>query len=156
MSTECKICLANSNEKRISPGVPIYENGDWVLEHAYPSSLKGWLVIVFKRHCERLDSLTKVEWRSLGDIQFFATKALSNSFKLEKEYVCCFAEMEGFKHIHFHVIPKPINCDLESVGVKAFRHIKPDAENIISEDEVKEICKNLKTEIEEILRVSEA
>ncbi len=39
-----------SGEQRISPGPTIYESRYWLVEHAYPCRMLGWLVIVLKRH----------------------------------------------------------------------------------------------------------
>ena len=61
----CHTCESNSGEKRISPGCQIYSGQYWLVEHAYPSDLVGWLVIVLKRHCEKLHELKK---RRMGRI----------------------------------------------------------------------------------------
>ena len=42
---ECLICCSISGERRISPGPFIYEGAYWLVDHAYPTLLKGWLVI---------------------------------------------------------------------------------------------------------------
>jgi diadenosine tetraphosphate (Ap4A) HIT family hydrolase len=54
--------VSNSGDKRISPGCQIFNGKYWLVEHAYPSNLVGWLVIVLKRHCEKLHDLEKEEW----------------------------------------------------------------------------------------------
>ena len=55
---ECWTCKSNLGEKRISPGPTIYEGKYWLVEHAYPIKMIGWLVIVLKRHAEALHELT--------------------------------------------------------------------------------------------------
>lgn len=54
MNTDCHTCRSLSGERRISPGPTIYEGRNWLIEHAYPTGLKGWLVIVLKRHADAL------------------------------------------------------------------------------------------------------
>ena len=60
----------SSRNPAYSPGPYIYEGRSWVVDHAYPTSLKGWLVIVLKRHVEALHDLTHEEFRELADIQY--------------------------------------------------------------------------------------
>jgi len=59
----CKTCLSNSGEERVSPGPTIYKGDHWVVEHAYPTALEGWLVIATKRHVVALHELTPAEWQ---------------------------------------------------------------------------------------------
>lgn len=56
--TLCFTCLSNTGERRISPGKTIYEGQHWLVEHAYPCGLVGWLVIVLRRHAQALHELT--------------------------------------------------------------------------------------------------
>ncbi len=147
----CRCCDANAGVKRISPAATIYAGERWLLEHAYPSSLEGWLVIVLRRHCENLHELDRAEWRELADIQFAAISAMRGILDPDREYVACFAEMEGFKHIHFHLIPKPRGCDSESVGTKAFHHLKVEPSEAIGADRVISFCEKAKRIVEKLL-----
>jgi len=58
---------------------------------------------------------------------------------LEKEYIACFAEKEGFKHIHFHVIPKSERLAPEYSGTKAFHYINSKERETISAAEVSRV-----------------
>ena len=120
----CHTCGSNSGEKRISPGCQIYNGQYWLVEHAYPSDLVGWLVIVLKRHCEKLHELNKEEWAELSEIEYKIMQYIKTKMECEKEYCACFAEMEGYKHIHFHIIPKTNEYDPELKGSKAFQYLK--------------------------------
>src|SRR5690349_14753147 len=97
---ECLSCLSLQGIQRISPGPIIYEGRSWVVEHAYPTSLKGWLVIVLKRHVEALHDLTHEEFRELADIQYRLAQVMQSRAAIEKEYMMCFAEAKHFHHIH--------------------------------------------------------
>ena len=73
---DCYTCRSLSGERRISPGPTIVEGRYWMLEHAYPTCLKGWLVIVLKRHVEALHGLTREEFIELGELQALAVRLL--------------------------------------------------------------------------------
>ena len=141
----CLCCLANSGERRISPGQAIFDGEFWLVEHAYPTSLLGWTVVRLKRHCEALHLLSKQEFTELAQIQFAVTKALHELLDLEKEYVACFSEKEGFKHLHVHVIPKIKGTRPEDGGVNAFRFLGPAAENFLSDQKIVEFSSRIKT-----------
>ncbi len=75
---ECWTCKSNSGEKRISPGATIFEGKYWLVEHAYPVKIIGWLVIVLKRHTEALHELTIEEFAELAQIQAKLIMSLPN------------------------------------------------------------------------------
>ena len=56
---ECFTCQNISGIRRISPGPFVYEDQYWLVDHAYPTSLKGWLVILTKRHQVCINHLRK-------------------------------------------------------------------------------------------------
>jgi diadenosine tetraphosphate (Ap4A) HIT family hydrolase len=144
---KCLSCLSISGEKRISPGEVIYEGSYWVVEHAYPSSLLGWIVVVLKRHTDKLHELSREEWNELGDINFKVIKLLHRLLETEKEYSCCYAEGDGFKHIHFHIIPKSIDYIPENKGAKAFNYLKVTERESINKERIIEFCSKLKNEM---------
>jgi diadenosine tetraphosphate (Ap4A) HIT family hydrolase len=147
----CRSCEANAGIKRISPADTIHAGEHWLLEHAYPTSLLGWLVVVLRRHCENLHEITRAEWSELADIQYAAIASMHEILDLEREYVACFAEMEGFKHIHFHLIPKHKGCGPESVGAKAFHHLKVEPSEAIGVERVIDFCERAKRIVAERL-----
>lgn len=140
----CLSCLSNSGEKRISPGPTIYEGAYWYLEHAYPTTLKGWLVAVLKRHVEALHELTPEEFTELSVIQARATKLLFETLDCEKEYVLCLAEGAGFHHIHVHIVPKPRDLPDELKATRIFALLKVTAEEALPPQEVKAFCELLR------------
>lgn len=141
---ECLSCLSISGERRISPGPMIFEGRYWYLEHAYPSALKGWLVVVLKRHVEALHELTAEEFAELGAIQARATKLLFETLDCEKEYVMCLAEGEGFHHIHVHIVPKPRDLPPELKATRIFAMLKVMADEAVPPDEVAAFCEMLR------------
>ncbi len=76
------------------------------MEHAYPSRLLGWMVIVLRRHAESLHELSGDEFQELGEVIERTVRALHRVSSCAKEYVACYAELEHFQHVHFHVVPR--------------------------------------------------
>jgi diadenosine tetraphosphate (Ap4A) HIT family hydrolase len=141
----CKSCRALSGEERISPGQVIYETKLWQVEHAYPTAVLGWLVIVLKDHQEAVYTLRPDHWQELAEIQHQLSQALRFQLHCTKIYISCFAEGEGFKHIHFHVTPKPDRLDSALVGPRIFGLMGPGKSYTpIPEEQVIELCSKLK------------
>lgn len=143
---ECLTCLSNSGERRISPGPTIYEGTTWFLEHAYPTALKGWLVVVLKRHVEALHELTPEEFAELAAIQARVIPLLRALLDCEKEYVMCLAEGEGFQHIHVHLVPKPRDLPPELKAARIFGLLGSPERSIeaVPPDEVAAFCETLR------------
>jgi diadenosine tetraphosphate (Ap4A) HIT family hydrolase len=140
---ECWVCRSSSGEQRISPGQTIYAGDYWLVEHAYPVSRSGWLVIVLKRHVEALHELTSEEFVELGAIQSRASTLLHETLHSQKEYVSCYAEREHFHHIHFHVFAKPHDLPDELLGGGSFAIINVSEQDALSREEVTEFCRLL-------------
>jgi diadenosine tetraphosphate (Ap4A) HIT family hydrolase len=141
---ECLSCLSLQGIQRISPGPIIYEGRSWVVEHAYPTSLKGWLVIVLKRHVEALHDLTREEFQELADIQYRLAQVMRFRASIEKEYMMCFAEAEYFHHIHVHFVAKPGDLPQEAKGPRIFSNLNVDQQTAIPPNEIKALCEELK------------
>lgn len=141
---ECWTCRSNSGEKRISPGPTIFEGESWLVEHAYPVKTIGWVVIVLKRHAEAVHELSTDEFVELGRIQAQLTRFLYEELHCEKEYISCYAEMEHFRHIHFHVFAKPHELTDELKGGNSFALLKVSTEEAVPAKEVIAFCELLK------------
>lgn len=141
---ECFSCLSNSGERRISPGPTIFEGDFWVVEHAYPCGMKGWLVLVLKRHAEALQELSADEFRELAELQQRTAKVLHAELDCLKEYLACFAEAEHFSHVHIHVIARRHDLAQELRGPGIFRMLKVTEAEAVAPDEIKEFCERLR------------
>jgi len=140
----CLSCKSLSGEKRISPGPVVYEGEYWVVECTYPTALKGWVVIVLKRHVEALNVLTEAEFREYGLILFKVVQGLKHLLDYQKEYVIEFGEAEGFNHVHFHVVPKPYDLPESLRSGKIFALLHPEPEDLISREEIRQFCEELR------------
>lgn len=141
---ECLTCKSNAGQRRISPGPTIYEGNYWLVEHAYPVKTTGWTVIVLKRHAEALHDLTSEEFAELGQIQFKLTRFLYEELDCEKEYISCYAEAEGFHHIHFHVFARPVDFPNEWQGGRSFALLKVPPEEAVPPVDIAALCQSLK------------
>ena len=140
----CYSCLSNSAIRRISPGPTIFEGDYWLIEHAYPCGIKGWLVLVLKRHAEALHELTTAEFAESGVLLGRTASILHAVSGSEKEYAMCLAEVEHFKHIHFHVVAKPIDLPEELKGTRIFAMLKVSEQEAVPKEEVKAFCELLR------------
>ena len=141
---QCYTCRSLSGERRISPGPTIYQGRYWLIEHAYPTCLRGWLVIVLKRHVVALHELTREEFVELGELQALAVRLLHETLDSAKEYSVCFAEKEGFQHIHFHIVAIPNDLPDELKGTKVFAMINVTETEALPREEVKAFCEALR------------
>ena len=141
---KCLSCLSISGKKRISPGPIIYEGSYWIVDHAYPTNLLGWLVIILKRHAEALHDVHNEEFEELGKLQEKTTKFLRDTLSCEKEYFACFSEGKEFQHIHFHVIPKTKAITEDLKGPKVFAMLKVGEKESVEKNEIIKLSKILK------------
>lgn len=145
MAEACLTCKSLSGERRISPGPSIHEGQFWVVEHAYPTALRGWLVIVLKRHAEALHDLSGAEFAELAHLQAAVVRALREVTACQKEYLMCLAEAPGHQHIHFHVVPRAADQAPDHRGAAIFSMIKVAAEQALPPDEVDAACRQLRS-----------
>jgi len=139
----CLVCQSVSGAKRISPGPFIYDGRYWVVDHAYPVKMTGWLVIVLKRHAEALHDLTDGEFEELAALQKTCAQALHEAFGCAKEYAICLAESEGFKHLHYHVIARAPDLPETLRGTKIFQMIQPAPGEAVPPETIRAFCESL-------------
>lgn len=137
---ECLTCLNLSGERRISPGPSIYEGTHWIVDHAYPTTHLGWLVILPKRHIEALHELTREEFLELAEIEYRLVQVMHVDSSIQKEYLMCFAEGQGFHHVHIHVVPRPVDLPAELKGPRIFAFLAVDEEHAIATQELTAFC----------------
>lgn len=133
---ECYSCQANAGERRISPGPVIYESAHWKLEHAYPTKLTGWVVLVLKQHAEALHELSAAELAEMGDLLGRTARALREETGCEKEYLACFAEADHFHHVHIHIVPRAVDLPHELQGPRSFALLNPAAGEIAAAEDI--------------------
>jgi diadenosine tetraphosphate (Ap4A) HIT family hydrolase len=137
---ECLTCLNLSGEQRISPGPFIHEGVHWVVDHAYPTTHLGWLVIVPKRHVEALHELGQEEFEELAQFEYQLVQVMHTDSTVQKEYMMCFAEGEGFHHVHIHVVPKPADLPADLTGPRIFARLASDEAQAIPAPTLSAFC----------------
>jgi diadenosine tetraphosphate (Ap4A) HIT family hydrolase len=143
-SAECFSCRSLAGEARISPGPFIYEGQYWMVDHAYPVALAGWLVIVLKRHAAALHELSADEFQELGALQYRAVQALRRYTGCAKEYLMAFAEAPGFQHLHVHVVPRAADLPPEQQGPRIMQFLQPDAAAVVPPDTIRAVSEDLR------------
>ena len=139
-SAECWSCLSLSGARRISPGCFIHEGRYWVVDHAYPTRLPGWLVLVLKRHAEALHDLSAEEMTEMGDLIRRSCLVLREVTGCQKEYVSLYAEAPHFAHLHVHIIPRSADLPDNLRGPRVFgllsaeSAVPPEAVRALSEE----------------------
>lgn len=139
-AVDCASCRSLQGIKRVSPGPDIYTGRYWVVEHAYPTRYRGWLIMVLKRHAEALHDLTKEEFIELGEIQYKLVKAMEQGENVAKEYIMCHAETERFAHVHIHVVPKMTFTPDIFKGPNIFNLFKCPPDKALTPEEITAIC----------------
>ena len=147
---DCLTCLNLRGERRISPGPFIYMGTYWVVDHAYPTSHLGWLVILPRRHIEALHELTREEFLELAEIEYRLVQAMHADGAVEKEYLICFAKGKGFRHVHLHLVPKPADLPDERKGPRVFALLDVDEENAISPASLYRFCEEFSEKLAQV------
>lgn len=125
---DCGTCRANHGLLK-TPGVVIYDDGVWRLEHIVePIPMAGWLALKPWHHVETMADLTKDESASFGRLSRRIVVAMNKVMRPQKVYVCLFAEAENFAHIHFHLIPRLPSTPADRRGPAAFEYLREAAQ----------------------------
>jgi diadenosine tetraphosphate (Ap4A) HIT family hydrolase len=104
--------------------------------------MPGWTVIVLRRHAEALHDLTHAEFAELARLQSAVARALQAAFGCAKEYSVCYAEVAGFEHIHFHIVPRAPGLPPAEQGGGVFGHLKASDQAVPPADVVR-VCGEL-------------
>lgn len=139
----CYSCEALRGERHISPGQRIFEGKWWVVEHAWPTSVVGWVVLVLRRHAGALHELAADELTEMGTLLARVVRALHAETDCAKEYLACFAEAEHFQHVHLHVVPRATGLPQELQGPRIFALLNPADGSQASVADVQAFCGRL-------------
>jgi hypothetical protein len=92
--------------------------------------------------------LTDAEASSLGNWQVRLSRALQTVLGCQKTYVAQFAEAEGFAHVHFHIVPRPVDLSSDLWGPRIFRLLGADDCSRIGVQATDEIAIKLAKELD--------
>ncbi len=140
LTSECLACLSNSGVRRISPAPPIFEGLHWQVEHAYPVTMTGWVVIVLKRHARALHELVPEEWAEFGLLLPRVVGAMRATTGSVREYVSIYGEKPGFDHVHVHVIERAAELLPEEYGTRIFARARIAPDQAIAHEAIIDFC----------------
>ncbi|HYW25848.1 MAG TPA: HIT family protein [Terriglobales bacterium] len=107
----------------------IWWDGRWRVAHAIRCALPGWLVVVPARHVLSLADLTPDEAVALGPLLAAASRAVVEVTGCAKVYLALFAELEEFRHLHIHLVPRHADLADDLRGTRIFDYQKrPESE----------------------------
>lgn len=148
-SETCYSCLANAGIRPVSPGPRIHEGTYWNVDHAYPTKLAGWLVLVLKRHAAALHELSAEEFIELGKLLARVTQLLHDETDCVKEYISCYAEAEHFQHVHIHIIPRADDLPAALQGPRSFALLKATETDAVPPAEIVALSERLRERLSE-------
>ncbi len=139
----CTIC-----QQLAAPKYPIHQGENWLLEHtANPTAVLGWLRLIIRRHVEALHELKDTEWLELKQLLAASTSALHAITGSDKEYLMCFAEGEGTRHLHLHVVPKDAKLPEDQRGAKIFSLLNVSADHAVSDEAIQSFITQFHSEL---------
>jgi diadenosine tetraphosphate (Ap4A) HIT family hydrolase len=107
-------------------------------------------VLLPKRHIEALHELTRDEFLELAEIEYRLVQAMHADGSVEKEYLMCFAEGEGFHHVHLHLVPKPADLPADLKGPRIFTLLQVDEEHAIAPEELRRFGKEFSERLSQV------
>jgi len=137
--TTCELCNLLLNPESIAGGIIKVTEYFIVVHHQPPVDVKGWLIIVPRRHVEFQTELSRDELGELIKLQAKFTADLKNLVSPERIYWVCFSET--VRHIHFHLIPRDKNLPEERRGPKIFSGEKAGS---LAKEQIDDICAKIR------------
>ena len=132
----CISCRVVRGKVRLSEVPRILETKHWVIEHGASVSIRGWLVLVLKRHCTAVHDLTEEEIVEFARIARIISQGLHAILKTEKEYVIQFSEGVGFPHLHIHIIARLPKWPKRLRGPRVMKAMGADVKGKLTKEEV--------------------
>jgi diadenosine tetraphosphate (Ap4A) HIT family hydrolase len=150
LKARCLACEARAGRLQLNPAPEIYSGSHWIVEHAHPTDILGWVVLATRQHRHALHDVTSEEWAEFQVILPRLIDALREVTECDKEYVAQFAEQEGFEHVHFHVIPRAKDWPADWRGFHVSAAMGASAKNPVSAEAMTDIAQRLRTTIGEL------
>lgn len=117
LRADCPFCeITASLSAETPPRERVYLSNGWRVR-AHRSGLRGWTLVIPRRHIESLHELTDDEAAELGLLLRDLTDVYVRTLGAQKSYVMQFAE--GTRHAHFSVAPRMPDLPPDRIGAKA-------------------------------------
>jgi histidine triad (HIT) family protein len=137
---ECPFCNINKEKTRI-----IKQTNDVFVCFSNPSLMKGHLLVVPKRHVEKLSELTQKErkevFNTVIEFQDKITSKISSGCDIKQNYRP-FQKQSELKvhHLHIHLQPR----ELEDILYKKSQIFETEIFKELSEDEIRDLSELFK------------
>jgi diadenosine tetraphosphate (Ap4A) HIT family hydrolase len=112
----------------------------WDVVHSYNTSLRGWLVLVARRHMAAIAEMTEAEAVELGSLMRRVSLALQEVTGCVKTYVIQFAEHPDHPHVHFHIVPRLMDHPEARRSTNIFSYLGVAPEERVSEATMNEVA----------------
>jgi diadenosine tetraphosphate (Ap4A) HIT family hydrolase len=136
VADDCLTCAAGEGRLQLALVPSLAVTDHWRVEQGHPSKVRGWLVVVLRRHAPALHDLTADEWSDLGTVLAAVCQAHRDVVRAEKEYVMQFAEADGHQHVHFHVVPRLPEWPPERSGPRVMESLGAKVDDPLTLEEV--------------------
>ncbi len=133
---DCIFCQYITGEKRIDQIPRIMTTKNWVVEHVTPTTVKGWVNLLPKRHVLAMHELNREEMIEFGELLFTVCEALRDVYGAEKEYMMQYAETEGHYHTNIHVVARLPDWPATLTGATIFSALGPQVKNPLTPEQV--------------------
>ncbi|WP_393086987.1 HIT family protein [Streptomyces sp. LN704] len=131
---DCYACGMEAGFDDLPPRECVAHDQFWRVAHVFDTAVRGWLVLLPRRHVTAVHDLTDAEASALGVWQVGLSRALRGVTGCTKTYVVQFAEAEGFAHVHFHIVPRMTDLRPEHRGPGIFELLRgPEQERVTTE-----------------------
>ncbi|MFE4550590.1 HIT family protein [Streptomyces sp. NPDC056785] len=141
---DCYACGQEAEFDGLPPRERVDHDELWRVAHAFGTSVRGWLVLLPRRHVTAVHDLTDAEAASLGVWQVRLSRALRGVTGCHKTYVVQFAEAEGFAHVHFHLVPRMADLRPEHRGPGVFALLRGPEEEQVTAGEADRVARSLR------------
>jgi diadenosine tetraphosphate (Ap4A) HIT family hydrolase len=133
---DCTFCQYVTGEKRINEIPRVLTTKNWVIEHVYPTSVKGWVDILPKRHVTAVHQLTREEMAEFGELLHAVCEGQHELYGAEKEYFMQYSETEGHYHTNVHVVPRLPDWPDSLKGPMVFSALGTQVENPLTPEQI--------------------
>jgi hypothetical protein len=94
-------------------------------------------------YVEALHQCDPEEFRELSLVLERSVRGLHNVLGCAKEYAACYAELEHFQHVHFHVVPRAVDMPAHLRGAKSFDLLQASEAEAVPPEDVRTLCASL-------------
>lgn len=92
----------------------------WLLRHADPIALEGWMMVASRSHVGGIDELPQQDQAELGVVLAEVARAVRAETRCERTYTISFNE--AVRHLHVHVVPRHASDDSTTSWALADRY----------------------------------